>query len=121
MSWNKSLIHFGFVIYLVSSVGTLNAENTADEEYPSWDLVAPEIKEKCKSVENISLPPHTQTLEALEGCDADSLYYGFNQSPDDGKALACAQANKAYDILTMLYANGKGVTRNLDVAIHYAC
>jgi uncharacterized protein YecT (DUF1311 family) len=72
-------------------------------------------------VENISIPPHPQTLEALDGCDADELYYGFSQAPNYGKALSCAQATKAYGILTMMYANGKGVDRNLDIAIHYAC
>lgn len=117
MSRNKIL----FIISIFVLSNNLRAENTTDEEYPSWDLVSKEIQEKCHSLENISLPPHPQTLEALNGCEADELYYGFSQIPDYGKALSCAQATKAYDILTMLYANGKGVNRNLDVAIYYAC
>lgn len=121
MSWKKNLLHSGFFICLFSSVGTLHAEDPADEEYPGWDLVAKEIHEKCKSLETISIPPYPQTLEALNGCDSDALYYGFDQAPNYEKALSCANANKDYDVLTMLYANGKGVSRNLDIAMHYAC
>jgi uncharacterized protein YecT (DUF1311 family) len=119
MSRNKIL----FVSFFFSLTSTVNAENTPAEKYP-WDSVSKEIYEKCKSVENISIPPHPQTLEVLEGCDAEELYYGFTQTRDYVKARSCAEARKDnmdYGILAMLYANGKGVTRNLDIAIHYAC
>jgi uncharacterized protein YecT (DUF1311 family) len=83
-----------------------------------------EYKKKCSAVENIGPPPEDfadQKLVALTDCDVDDLYYGFTAAPDYVKARYCAGAENRVDILTMLYANGYGVKKNLDIAMHYAC
>lgn len=133
MTWNKFLLHSGLIICLVCPVNNVKAEESKEEEYPGWEFVAPEVKEKCNSVKNSFIPDldklDPKELEALKGCDSDELYYGFNQAPDYKRAHQCALANigdeegkeGAYGILTMLYANGKGVTPSIDIAIYYAC
>ena len=58
------------------------------------------------------------------------LYYGFGQPADPVKARKCAYAEMDRDakapiggkaLLMMIYANGKGATRNFDAAIKLAC
>lgn len=79
------------------------------------------------------LPTPAQAL-ALKGCDAEDLYYGEHAPADPARARLCAFAQAGGDgegdsdelfsgrtVLMMLYANGMGVRRNLDLAIHYAC
>jgi hypothetical protein len=79
------------------------------------------------------LPTPAQSA-ALKGCDAEELYYGGRIPADPVKARLCAFAQAGGDgeadsdalfsgrtVLMMLYANGMGVPRNLDLAIHYAC
>ena len=69
----------------------------------------------------------------LKKCDAAALYYGFDRPPDFTAALQCGYYQRAHPdpgvddpfagpgVLSMLYANGKGVTRNYDLALRFAC
>lgn len=69
----------------------------------------------------------------LKNCDSQALYYGFDRPPDFAAALQCAFYQRAHPdptvgdpfagpgVLTMLYANGKGVKRDYDLAIRFAC
>jgi uncharacterized protein YecT (DUF1311 family) len=57
----------------------------------------------------------------LKNCNADSFYYGLKQPIDAEKARLCAYSTNDYDVLTMIYANGRGAKRNLDLAIKFAC
>lgn len=69
----------------------------------------------------------------LKGCDAEALYYGFEHAPGPVAALQCAYYQRAHPdpkrgdpfygpgVLMMLYANGKSVTRDYDLAIRFAC
>jgi len=87
----------------------------------------------CASTEKLSPPPQdhpdaTIQKELENGCDPLSLYYGFDQEPDYIKARQCGFAGRGDGdwgwgdfVIAMLYANGKGVQRNLDLATHYAC
>lgn len=67
-------------------------------------------------------------------CDAAQFYYGDGvRKPEYAAALQCAWYGRAHadptrgdmfagtGTLTMLYANGYGVTRNYDLAIRFAC
>lgn len=79
------------------------------------------------------LPTPAQAA-SLKGCDAEDLYYGETGPADPAKARLCAFSQAGGDgegdsdelfsgrnVLMMLYANGMGARRNLDLAIHYAC
>ena len=74
------------------------------------------------------LPP-----DELAHCDESALYYGFDGKPDYPAALQCAWYQRAHPqstvgnmfygpgVLTMLYANGIAVPRNLSLAMRFAC
>ena len=74
-----------------------------------------------------------QGYDSLRDCNSVSLYYGFKGAPDKRSALACAYYERAHPrpdtgdpfygvgVLTMLYANGAGVSRDYGLAIRFAC
>lgn len=69
----------------------------------------------------------------LKNCDSAALYYGFDKPPDFEAALQCAFYQRSHPdptvgdpfagpgTLSMLYANGKGVKRDYNLAIRFAC
>src|SRR5712691_12329207 len=91
----------------------------------------------CAQVTAQPLPaPSSAHLESeswLSHCNAEELYYGFDRPADPVAALQCAYYERAHPqpdrgdpfygpgVLTMLYANGKGVPRDYDLAIRFAC
>lgn len=90
----------------------------------------------CARAERVALPlaaedrPDAMTRASLARCDSTSLYYGFNGKPDYVKARQCAFLEwdkggyaplNGPGILMMIYANGLGVPRNLDMAQRFAC
>lgn len=91
-------------------------------------------KAMCRQVKGLTIPPGDRPTaaeaKALKGCDSEALYYGIGMKADPVKARQCAilEADKGSDelfsgetMLMTIYANGLGVKRNLDLAIHYAC
>jgi hypothetical protein len=99
-------------------------------------LSADDLSEECKKYESVRIPPGDQPtaaqVKALGDCDSGDLYYGSNHPPDYVKARLCAYAKIARNesrlggfdgstILMMVYANGKGVARNFDLAMRFAC
>jgi len=85
------------------------------------DRQAPWFKE-CMRVEKVrpgATPP------APASCKAFDYYSKRGQavttSAEWQGVRACAVAAQDHGVLAMLYANGLGVTRNLDLATHYAC
>jgi len=81
---------------------------------------------QCMRVEKLGVPTAPSTRTMLSGGKATEHYYiKRNQSetsPAEWQQLreeAIASGDKA--VLMMLYANGYGVPRDIDVAIHYAC
>jgi uncharacterized protein YecT (DUF1311 family) len=100
-----------------------------DEEYDAQKQKAQSI---CAEVEKIPIPgadrPTSREAAALKGCDPVALYYGVDTKPNPIKARHCAflamDANEMgyeYHVLSMLYANGRGVSRNIDLALRFAC
>jgi len=101
----------------------------------------------CASVENLRVPTVTPESPAdaswLKGCSEDDLYFGASphQDVDYLGARRCAlyawnvkhssapgdlsSSGDVYDFspqtLIMIFANGDGVPRNLDLATHIAC
>lgn len=73
--------------------------------------------------------PSAAQQAALHACDAPALYYGIREPRDVVKARHCAFTpdkdddvfSKKAGVLMMLYANGQGVQRNLQLAKKAAC
>lgn len=94
-------------------------------------------KQICSQVTAQPLPERSSArLESeswLSHCNAEELYYGFDRPADPVAALQCAYYERAHPqpergdpfygpgVLAMLYANGKGVPRDYDLAIRFAC
>jgi len=79
---------------------------------------------QCMRVEKQS--PPTPAASAPAGCDASDLYYrkrsqALTSQAEWDQVRACAVAHDDHAVLMMLYANGFGVPRNTDSAIHQAC
>jgi hypothetical protein len=91
-------------------------------------------KALCRQVRATPFPAAdkpTWTPVSFKGCDPEALYYGIGVKADPVRARQCAYSqldgnddNGPFgpkSILMTLYANGKGVDRNLDLAMHLAC
>lgn len=74
--------------------------------------------------------PDAAARERLGGCDSESLYYADGNRPNYVDARLCAYLERdkgdelvfgGSAVLMMLYANGQGVTRNLELAKRFAC
>jgi uncharacterized protein YecT (DUF1311 family) len=75
--------------------------------------------------------PSAAEVRDLQGCRSEPLYDGSGVPADPVKARKCAfvelTSGYATDLvsgtvtLMMIYANGKGVRRNLDIALKLAC
>jgi hypothetical protein len=114
-----------FSIFLLAGLCPAFSQNT---------ITDPGAKQMCAAVKDVELPaadrPTPAEEKTLANCVSLDLYFGFGQTADPVKARKCAYAEidrndktaiggKA--ILMMVYANGKGATRNFDVAIKLAC
>ena len=98
-------------------------------------LSDPESLKICAGVKDVQLPaedrPSAADAKALANCSSEKLYYGYAKTPDYVQARKCAYLEldrqlkdapfSGKTILMMVYANGKGVARNLDVALKLAC
>jgi hypothetical protein len=118
-----------FVILSLCSVG-LTQQTPDYKAERDW-------QQTCKYAEAQTLTP-IQPAGPLSGdqlikCDETALYYGLGEEPDYAAAVQCGWFQRAHPqetvgnmfygpgVLTMLYANGKGVSRNYDLAIRFAC
>lgn len=90
----------------------------------------------CSQFSKLSLPagdqPSPAERRALAKCDSEALYYGIGVRPDFAAARRCAYVElerktatpfdgTGADLLMMLYANGRGVPTNFDLALRFAC
>jgi hypothetical protein len=100
---------------------------------PSFDSEQ-EVSAFCRQFSALSLPPADQPSaterRALAKCDAEKLYYGVGVRPDYVAARKCAYAELerkdaspfgGAHLLMTLYANGRGVPTNFDLALKFAC
>lgn len=95
-----------------------------------WQQVCDAAKSKPLNPVHPSGP---LTEHQLTICDETALYYGIGTRPDYSAALQCGWYQRAHPrdteadmfygpgVLSMLYANGKGVGRNYDLAIRFSC
>jgi hypothetical protein len=88
----------------------------------------------CAEVKDVALPatdrPTAEEAKTLAGCVSQELYFGFDKTPDPVAARKCAflemdrgnnEPFAGKTILMMVYANGNGVARNLDLALKLGC
>jgi hypothetical protein len=100
--------------------------------HPAPDSVNPD--ELCNAFDKRPLPaadvPTPEERKTLAGCDAEALYYGIGRPADFAAARKCAYVQRdlrqppqigGVAVLLMIYANGKGVPANLDLAVRFAC
>lgn len=118
----------------------LVAAATQDEwgEQKDWAASYAESQAICRSVAGKRIPAADvadarRAAARLKGCDAEALYYGIGQRADPVKARQCAILNSAAgggeavshfdgeELLMVIYANGSGVKRDLDLAIRLSC
>lgn len=120
---------FNRILFLFIGITLFNiAANNAIAKISSdnWNRVSNEkIKEICNSVKYLSIPsqdlPNDTEKKIFAKCDSDELYFGFKAPSDYVKARHCSIFKHKEDTLIMIYANGKGVDKNIDLAIHFAC
>jgi len=107
--------------------GDFDAEWANSPEYEA-------SKALCRSLRTREPPasdrPTPQQAAALRGCSSESLYYGIGRPADPERARLCAfvEADEGSNgpfagrtTLMAIYANGAGVRRDLEIAIHLAC
>jgi hypothetical protein len=101
----------------------------------SYENKEARMKTACAMVNTVDFPrqdpPSDADKKALQNCESRNFYYGIGVPIDYVKARQCAfvEKDKSNDgstfsgptILMMLYANGQGVKRDLDLAIKLAC
>lgn len=124
---NSLLLRLLLSSFLVISFGSLAISQQRISD--------PGAQRMCAAVKDVQLPtqdkPSPEETQSLGNCSSQDLYFGFGQPSDPAKARKCAylemeQGKDDLDIagrsiLMMVYANGKGADRNLDVAIKLAC
>jgi hypothetical protein len=117
---------FLFAIFSCSAATAAFGQSTVSD---------PGAKRICSGVSGIEVPaqdqPTPEEKKSLTGCLSEDLYYGFGHPADPAEARKCAYAeiDRGKDdldiagraVLTMIYANGKGVERNVDLALKFAC
>jgi len=107
----------------------LFAQNSKSK-FEDWEAVCKEISAKPASDPKLNGP---LSPAQLSNCDSEALYYGFGSKPDYAAALQCAwyerahpdtvsaNMNRGVGVLTMLYANGRGTPKNIELAMQFAC
>lgn len=113
------IIAYCFRVFLVFLTLYNKVYAALDEE--TWHALSSDTKKICNSVKNLSAPQEDYSKEKLDSCDVDKYYFGIGVAVDYEQARYCALLANYENILVMIYANGQGVRRNIDLAIHYAC
>lgn len=118
----RLLLLLGSAFFVAHSAGAAASE--------TWEQICQVARAKP-----LAEPALTGPLSAadLPHCDSEALYYGIGAPPDYPAALQCAWYERAHPrpgmasmtygvgVLTMLYANGRGVQKNITMATRFAC
>jgi len=111
-----------FVVFALMMLSIVPVARAQDDAYQI----------QCRALATIPIPPE-DIRPAPGGCDSNQLYYGVDgngRGADFIAARACAYRERAAKddgqfsgamILTMVYANGLGVSRNIPLAKRFAC
>jgi formylmethanofuran dehydrogenase subunit E/uncharacterized protein YecT (DUF1311 family) len=103
-------------------------------QFHQRDILRPDA---CDQYEKVEVPtsdlPTAEEGKGLASCNTAELYFGFGHPADPEKARKCAYLEREKNkdakqpvfggsgLLTMIYANGNGAARNLDLALKFAC
>jgi len=121
---------FGVAAAVGCAVATeASAQDPSSPEEKNWKAICTQAVAQPHTPPRFNKP---QSEDQLQKCDSQALYYGFDGKADPAAALQCAYYERAHHsseddffkgpgVLTMLYANGKAVHRNYDLAIRFAC
>lgn len=125
LSWLKFFKKALSVLIIVAT--TLHFQSSMADEQKIMEAI-------CKKAQSVNFPqkdlPTKKEYATLKGCQSEKYYYGIGVPVNYQKARICAFIEKASSnepvigdstILMMLYANGQGVRRNLDLATKLAC
>lgn len=82
-----------------------------------------------KKCETLKALPDKNVVEATADCESYLYYYGFSGKKGDEEARKCAYRELKENslvfggssVLMMIYANGRGVKKDIDLALKYAC
>ena len=126
------LAAFAFALGAAAQVQDWGDANDALSGSPEFDS----SKALCRELRDHEPPaadrPTPAQARALQGCNAEELYYGIGRPADPVRARQCAFLEAEQEeavgavfsgraLLMTIYANGVGARRDLDVAIHLAC
>ncbi|MGH9774690.1 MAG: lysozyme inhibitor LprI family protein [Candidatus Acidiferrales bacterium] len=91
----------------------------------------------CDAYDSAQVPvadlPTPEDRKSLESCNSEDLYFGFDHPAEPLKARRCAYIERenhnndpehvfgGSGLLTMIYANGNGATRNFHLALKFSC
>lgn len=119
------------------SLLTLGAAPPASSSYPARaDELSPRTRAICEQAATARPPagdwPSPAEERTLKGCSSEALYYGIGRRADPVKARKCAllelrvrptepEEFSGAGLLMMIYANGRGARRDIDLAIHMQC
>lgn len=126
-------IGLGLTALLAASV-----RSPAEEAPWQNDMVSKSAREICARATKTPIPsadePTAPEQASLKNCSSRDLYYGVKVPQDYAAARKCAyverDAKKNGDftweiagpaVLMMIYGNGDGVAKNLDLALKFAC
>lgn len=120
----------------IAALALFAAAAVAADQPQDWSQVKDEwakdfaqSKAICRKLLDYPVPAAGASA-ALDGCDSEALYYGIGMAADPAKARQCAlfEVKRGDDsvfggrtMLMTIYANGRGVKRDLDLATHLAC
>jgi len=107
----------------MTSMGHAVPQTSPSKPFPAGVDPSTPWYQECLRVAKVALP--VQAPAPAASCKGAAYYDKIDQADvsaaEWGKVRACAAAANDDDVMVMLYANGLGVPRNLDVATHYAC
>lgn len=96
------------------------AASAAARADSAYDAMLADARKDCVKAAP-AYPAKDQAPPRNARCNATNAYYGIGEPVNDAKARACAYAGGDNDVLAMLYANGRGVPRNIAVARKAVC
>lgn len=101
-----------------------------------WNFTHAGTAAQRECLRTVALPiplsdvPTIAQVPGFASCNSEALYYGFAGKPDYVDARQCAYLERALGVprpisgsivLSMIYANGVSVKRNLQLATKFAC
>ena len=96
------------------------AATAAHAAETSYDTMLANARKDCVKAAP-AYPAKDRSPPPAPHCSATNAYYGIGEPVNDARARACAYAGDDFDVLAMLYANGRGVPRNIAVARRAVC